>query len=238
MTSVLVVDDDKDITANLADILNEFGYQVHIANNAQLAMEAVRSDRFDVALLDFKMPGMNGADLYQEIKKTQPHVVAIMITAHAGSKGVQRAEEVGTWKVLQKPVDIANLTNLIEAAKSLPIMLVVDDDREFCENLWDVFRSREVRVAFAHDESTAVSQIKSNDFDIVLLDLHLGELISADLFSALKEFGQLVRTIVVTARKNESDEMIDSLLSDGAKEAIYKPVDVSKLIQSIETVIR
>ena len=236
MTSILIVDDDKDITSNLADILGDLGYLVATANDGQSALELVHQNEFDIALLDFKMPDTDGASLYEQIRKAQPKLVAIMITAYAGSDGVERAKDAGTWKVLRKPVDIRDLVDLIGNASKQPAILIVDDDRDFCENLWQIFRDRELRVAFAHEEATALQQLKSNAFSIILLDLHLGDGTSKSVFESLQQLGQLARTIVVTGNRSKPNEALQQMIDHGAKTVHYKPLDLPALIQSIETV--
>src|SRR5512147_828002 len=68
--TLLLVDDDVDICANLADILGDLGgYRVDVAHDGPTALELVRQRPFDVALLDLKMPGMDGLTLYRELKK-------------------------------------------------------------------------------------------------------------------------------------------------------------------------
>ncbi|MEL6106789.1 MAG: response regulator [Planctomycetota bacterium] len=234
MTAILVVDDDRDNTANLADILGALGYQVTTANDPKDALALARTTRFDIALLDFKMPGMNGADLYSAMRSAQPQMVAIMITAHAGSGGFERAMEVGTWKVLSKPIEIERLVGLMRDAETQPVVLVVDDDREFCENLWEVLRERDLRVAFAHDEATALEQIRSADFQVVLLDIKLGKTTSRNVFAGLRESRQTERTIIVTGHGQNAQDVIEEMMQSGASAVHNKPVELSELIQSIE----
>lgn len=114
--SILIVDDDRDIATNMSDILSDMGYQTDVANDGESALGLIRLNRYDVALLDFKMPGMDGAALYEEIKKLRPELVAIMVTAYAGSDGIERAETAGTWQVMRKPVNFEKLLGFIEEA--------------------------------------------------------------------------------------------------------------------------
>jgi CheY-like chemotaxis protein len=67
-TSVLVVDDDLDTCRNLQDILTDMDYEVETAQDGPAALELVRRRPFDVALLDLKMPGMDGLELYRQIR--------------------------------------------------------------------------------------------------------------------------------------------------------------------------
>ena len=114
--SILVVDDDLDIRNNISDILDDLGYQTDCAADGNSALKLLSEKLFDIAILDFKMPGMDGAALHREIKLHHPETLSIMITAHAGNDGVTRALAEGIWKVLRKPVDVGRLLALIREA--------------------------------------------------------------------------------------------------------------------------
>lgn len=122
LNRILIVDDDEDILANLADILSDAGYEIDTANNGQTALEKVDKKcpqdgcHYDLCLLDFKMPDMDGVELYTRILRSNPEMRAIMITAYAGENGIQRARDAGTWEVLSKPVDIKRLLGIINDA--------------------------------------------------------------------------------------------------------------------------
>lgn len=113
---ILIVDDDRDIAINMADILSDIGFRTDVAHDGASAIRLVRDSQYDVALLDFKMPGMDGAALYEEMKRLQPNLVGIMVTAYAGSDGIERARSAGTWQVLRKPVDFDKLLRFIDEA--------------------------------------------------------------------------------------------------------------------------
>ncbi len=117
-TRVLVVDDDPDIRSNISDILIDLGYEVTTAEDAKIALQISAKKTFDIALLDFRMPGMDGATLYRRLKSMQPAMVAIMITAWASGEGIQDALDAGTWDVLRKPVEIGELLEKISDAAS------------------------------------------------------------------------------------------------------------------------
>jgi CheY-like chemotaxis protein len=139
-SNILVVDDDVDTCRNLSDILTDLGYHVDIAHDGLAALELVRKKPYDVALLDFKMPGMDGLTLYREIKKLRAGTVAVIVTAYAGGDTVEAARAAGAWQVLPKPVDFPKLLGLVNEALEQPLVMVVDDDQDLCSNLWDLFR--------------------------------------------------------------------------------------------------
>jgi len=76
---VLVVDDDADIRVNITDILNDLGYETAMAGDGEAALQCVRAGRFEVVVLDYKMPGMDGVTLCREIEKLQPSIATIMV---------------------------------------------------------------------------------------------------------------------------------------------------------------
>jgi CheY-like chemotaxis protein len=116
---ILIVDDDEDNRTNLADILADHGFRIETAADGDIALEKLQNalfedGQFSLCLLDFKLPKMDGVELYEKIVASQPGLQAIMITAYAGDDGVQRAIAAGTWKVLRKPVDVKLLLGLID----------------------------------------------------------------------------------------------------------------------------
>src|SRR4051812_47559080 len=110
---VLVVDDEQDICGNMSDILTDLGHRVDFACDGPAALALVRGGHYDVALLDLRMPGMDGLTLYREIKKIRAGTVAILVTAYAGGGTSEEALGAGAWRVLPKPVDLPRLLTLI-----------------------------------------------------------------------------------------------------------------------------
>src|SRR5205823_12086237 len=95
--TILVVDDDVDICRNLSDILTDLGYRVDAAHDGPSALELLQRTPYDVALLDLKMPGMDGLTLSREIKKLRAGTVALVVTAYASSATAEAALSAGAW---------------------------------------------------------------------------------------------------------------------------------------------
>src|SRR5262249_21664863 len=173
MQTILVVDDDVDTCRNLSDILTDLGYHVAVAHDGFAALELIRRQPFDVALLDLKMPGMDGLTLYREIKKVRAGTVAIIVSAFAAEATKQEALAAGAWQVLAKPVDFSRLLGLVDEALGQPLLLVVDDDHDLCQTLWDLLRERGFRVCIAHDQREAAAQLSDQQFTVALIDMKL-----------------------------------------------------------------
>jgi DNA-binding response OmpR family regulator len=229
------VDDEADLCANMADILSDLGYLVDTANDGPTALEMVRRTPYDVALLDLKMPGMDGLELYHRIKEVRAGTIAIVVTAFASPATTEQALATGAWSVLPKPVNFPTLLSLVEQAIDRPLVLIVDDDRELCANLWDLLRERGYRVDLAHDEQQAAAFLRDRRFHVVLLDLKLPGGNGADLIPRIRASSQGARTILITGHRAESDEIIAQVLRDGAHAVCYKPFDIPHLLGLIES---
>ena len=232
--SILIVDDNEDIRANIKDILDDMGYEVDTAEDGPSALERVRERSYDVALVDFKMPGMDGAELYREIRRIRPEIVAIMITAYAGSNGAQLALDAGTWKVLRKPVDFAELLGMIDKVVHEPIVLVVDDDKEFCENLWQLLRERGYRVSIAHSEEEGLAKAASQQVDVAIIDVKLGSVDCREVYLRLCEQQPNARTVMITGYRTEADTIIAELAENGPDGICYKPIEIPALMETLE----
>ena len=112
--TMLIVDDDADMTETLADVLTDMGYEVAVAENGYQAIEMVRQNKYDVALMDIKMPGINGVETFKEVKRIRPQTRVIMMTAYSVQDLIQEALKEGAYAVIYKPMDIDKLVSLVE----------------------------------------------------------------------------------------------------------------------------
>jgi CheY-like chemotaxis protein len=116
MSTILVVDDDEDTRSNMADLFGESGYRVDTAGRGDIALEKARQQRYDIGLLDLRMPDMDGLNLCRRLKQMLPNIVPLIITGHPYDQLVEEALAAGARHVLLKPIDIARLFVLVEGA--------------------------------------------------------------------------------------------------------------------------
>jgi DNA-binding NtrC family response regulator len=234
--SILVVDDDVDTCRNLSDILTDLGYQVDTAHDGPSALRLARSRPYDLALLDLKMPGMDGLTLYRELRKVRAATVAIIVTAYASKATADEALAAGAWRVLPKPVDFPRLLGLVEEAVGQPLVMVVDDDPDLCANLWDLLRERGYRVCVAHNEEEAAQHLKEkeHEFRVVLIDMKLPRGDGTVVFRLVRETNPQARTVVITGFRSEMDQVVQRVIKEGADAVCYKPFDVPQLLTTLE----
>ena len=233
-TAILIVDDDVDTCRNLSDILTDLGYRVDTANDGPTALKLVQQRRYDVALLDLKMPGMDGLTLYREIKKLRAGTVAIIVTAYASRAVAEEAFTAGAWKIVPKPIDFPNLVGLVDEALDQPMVMVVDDDTDLCTNLWDLLHQQGYRVCIAHDEASAAEQLKEQRFKIVLIDLKLPQGDGTSVLRLVHEANPQARTILITGYRSETEQIIQRALAEGADTVCYKPFDMPILLDTMK----
>lgn len=232
--SVLVVDDDEDTCRNLADILTDLGYRVDTAYDGVQALELVRKQPYDVAVLDYRMPGMDGLTLYREMRKLRAGTVAIVVTAYSGHTTPEETQAAGVWQVLPKPVDFQKLLQLLDEAVGQPLVLVVDDDHDLCSNLWDLLRDRGYRVSVAHDSEEAARQVQNTRFQVVLIDVRLPPGDGTSVLREVRQTNPEARTVVITGYPAEADRTVKQMLDEGADAVCYKPFDIPALLQTVQ----
>jgi len=112
-TRVLVVDDDKLVRRFISDSLRSLQYHVTEAENGKQGLAAMERERFDLLLVDFAMPGMNGADVARAAQERQPDIKILMVSGYADSAAVEEA--LGTARLLRKPFDLGELGAAVAA---------------------------------------------------------------------------------------------------------------------------
>lgn len=110
---VLVVDDERDACANLRDILQDCGYRVDVAHDGRAAANLILKCDYDVALLDFKLPDMDGLELSRLIQCRRAATVSILVTAHAGRLSSEEVSRSGAARVVSKPIDVVGLLQIL-----------------------------------------------------------------------------------------------------------------------------
>jgi DNA-binding NtrC family response regulator len=112
--NILVVEDGQSQRKMLQGFLKDEGYGVSEAKNGVEALKGVREEYFDVLLLDYKMPGMDGMEVLEEVKRLNPQIDVIMMTAYGTIDTAVRAMKAGAADYITKPIDLEELSILLE----------------------------------------------------------------------------------------------------------------------------
>jgi len=113
--NILYVEDDEAIMASFSKILKKVFNNVITASNGVEGLETFKAhkDEIDFVITDIKMPKMDGIDMSGEIKKIDPDMPCILTTAHGEYEYFLRADDVGIYRYIQKPLNVNELFGAI-----------------------------------------------------------------------------------------------------------------------------
>ena len=235
--SVLLVDDDKDMTETLSDVLIDMGYHVETANNGLEAIEKVKTHPFDTVLLDIKMPGINGVETFKEIKKIRPEAVVMLMTAQSVEELVAEALEDGAYGIMYKPIDTKKLVEFIETAKRGALILFVDIDLFTTRKLIAALKQSGYRVAEAMSGEEAQKLVQRKSYDVVFIEVNMPVMNGVETYKALRNIRPDVKVVMTTNYREGIEDLIDQAMNESAYTCIYKPFDVGKVAKLLERIL-
>jgi DNA-binding NtrC family response regulator len=113
---ILIIEDDRRLREVLQKILNRKGFNVDLAENGSEGLKKIKQDSFDVALTDLKMPGMDGMEVLQAIKKLSPQTYVIIMTAYGTIDSAVEAIRNGAFDYITKPFKTEEILIVLEKA--------------------------------------------------------------------------------------------------------------------------
>jgi CheY-like chemotaxis protein len=229
---ILVVDDDLRMADTLADILALHDYDSVKASSAQEAIEKVKQVLFDCVITDIRMPGMNGVELFHQLRQHQPGLPILFMTAFAADDLIQQGLESGAVGVLNKPLDIHHLLRFLAALAQEHIITVVDDDPDFCSTLADILNRRGFRVAKVTNPQTEVVEMIQKT-QIMILDMKLNTVNGCDVLKEIRVHYPNLPVLLVTGYRQEMITSIQKALELDAYAVLYKPLVIPDLLQKL-----
>jgi DNA-binding NtrC family response regulator len=119
MSRLLVVDDEPNVQYSLVKSLQSGTLEVITAGTARQGIDFVRQKSPDAVILDVRLPDMSGLDAFDEIRRIDPRLPVIIITAFATTETAIEAMKRGAFEYLLKPVDFHQLRELVAKAVEL-----------------------------------------------------------------------------------------------------------------------
>ncbi len=113
---ILIVDDEATILQSLSGILSDEGYETLTASNGYEALKIIEMESPDLVLLDIWMPGMDGIETLQEIKRTNPFLQVVIISGHGTIETAVKATKLGGYDFIEKPLSIEKIVVTINNA--------------------------------------------------------------------------------------------------------------------------
>jgi two-component system, NtrC family, response regulator HydG len=235
-TRLLIVDDDASFCATLSKILIKKGYETKCADSGSIAIETVKRNEFDVVLMDIKMPVMDGVETYKKLKAVRPGIKVILMTAFSVDDLIKSAIKEGVYAVVRKPFDIETITNMIEKSKSGALIAVVDDDPAIGKTMKSILEKKGYGVSTCLTGEECIALARDRAHDIFFLDLKLPVLNGLEVYLKIKTINPKAVVVMMTAYRQEADELVKQAVENGAYGCLYKPFNMDEAIKIIDDI--
>jgi CheY-like chemotaxis protein len=141
MRNYLILDDNLEFAENLAEIVADSGATPVLATSGERAIELASAQQFDALITDMRMPVMNGAEVVHRLRRIDPGLPAIVITAYTADDDLAAARQEGLLAILPKPVPLPRLMELLAGARRDGLVALIEDDHAMADNLTEALRA-------------------------------------------------------------------------------------------------
>ena len=135
---LLIVDDEVQFLNSIAQRLELRGFEVTKAVNGQEAVEAARNDKFDLGLLDLKMPGLDGRQVLEILKKEHKFLEVIILTGHGSLESAVECTKLGAYTYLPKPYELDKLIEVLKEAYQARMQKKFENDMERMKKIMQI----------------------------------------------------------------------------------------------------
>ena len=177
MKKIIVVDDEKSIRFTFRTFLQNDGYLVREAEDADCALEQIREDPPDIVISDIILPRINGVELLKSIHSISKDIKVIMVTGEPTLESASEAVRNGACDYLFKPVSKINLLRAVSTA--VKIKDLEDENRAYQENLENMVKERTLQL------QNAMESVRQASFDTVLTLARAAEFKDENTFNHL-----------------------------------------------------
>ncbi|MDO9547381.1 MAG: response regulator, partial [Candidatus Marinimicrobia bacterium] len=112
--TILIVDDEESVRYSFKRFLSDQPYQISTAFSGAEALQKFRTGKYDLVILDMRLPDMSGLEVFQQLKIIDPKVIALIITAYGTTETAIEATKLGAYDYILKPFDIPAMKTLID----------------------------------------------------------------------------------------------------------------------------
>lgn len=259
---VLVADDNATSREILEELLLGFGYKVTLASTGLEALDEVKARKalkpgqskpFDLVLLDWKMPGMDGIEAAKQIQQScaEAPPVTILVTAYGREDVARSAQTAGVSSVLSKPVNESLLFDAIANAfgTQSPIppsapqrgtvtfsgqrVLLVEDNEVNQQVARELLEQAKLEVFIAGHGREAVEALKQQQFDIVLMDVQMPVMDGLTATRLIRKDKLAPKTPIVAMTANAMQGDRDICLDAGMDDYVAKPIEPDELMATL-----
>ena len=234
MKKILIVDDEEKIRTLYSALLKDEGYQVFQSANAFDANETLKRENIDLVLLDIKMPEVDGSIVYETMQLFHKKTKVIVTSVYSLSQQKEMIEGAADYHDKSESNEIL-LVKIKEALRmdTKKNILVIDDDRNWRSLLYRQLKEAGFHAIEATNGRTALGLIKSNNIDVVILDILLPDSSGLEIYDEIRKQFPHIRIIVASVHPVEEQTF---LISD-ADDYYFKSESLLVLIGKIKAIL-
>ena len=132
---LLLVDDEENFVKSLAERLSLKDFEVATASDGKSAIKAAKKGKFDLAILDLRMPGMDGTEVLKILKDKHKWLEVVMLTGYGSVDSAVEAGKLGAFGYLEKPYDFDNLVSVLKDAYTARLKKKFEHDKKRMEDI-------------------------------------------------------------------------------------------------------
>lgn len=234
---ILIVEDDELNCELLKRRLENDGHTISTVSTGTAALESIKSQKFDLVLLDIMLPDINGVKVLEEIKSNSElnATQVVMVTANGDREMVLKCINAGAIDYLIKPFSmllvkmriwrcLSNINTPEVDTTKIKILLV--DDQELNR---DVLAHRLKKCGYivtsVNNGHEALNILKEESFDLILLDILMPDISGVEVLKNIRSFGKHKQTPVIMITAIDDVETVNECMESGADDYIMKPLN-------------
>jgi len=169
LNRILVADDEESIRWVLSKALKQKGFSVDLAHDGRHALELIKDNCYDLAILDIKMPGITGLDLLDKVRELKNDLLVVIMTAEASMKNAVEAMKRGAYDYITKPFDLDVIDAIIEkVARARDIAGQVTTLKQELKDRYQVEKNIVGNSAAMQDVYKTIGKVAVSDVTILI----------------------------------------------------------------------
>lgn len=246
--TILIVEDDEKFRSSVVEAARQYDFHPIEVSDGELAIAILNEYVPDAILLDIKLPGISGLGILEMIKK-MPNLRHIPVHMISAMEYQNNALRMGALGYLTKPVTfekvrsaLGRIENLI--SKKVRRVLLIEDDERQNQAIAELIAGNDLEVVSARTGKAAVTELKKEGFDCIILDLTLPDVSGFDLLSELRALEISLPPVVIYTGRDLSDEeeqylrkYSDSIVIKGARSPERLLDEVNLFLHRVESLL-
>ena len=228
---ILVVDDQIGLAENIAEVLQGVGFQTEVAASAEEALARVAEGGISGVVTDFRLPGANGAQLTEELRRCGHRIPVLIMSAYTDEETIEQARAAGAWLFLPKPVPLPSLIQAFDSLAHQPASaLVVDDEQSLAENLADALKAAGHEVIVAHTVADALAH--NRRIQAAVLDVRLPDGSGLDVAHQLRARDPRIQILFISGYADALENQRGAIPADS--QVLEKPLDPGYIVSWVQ----